>query len=143
MSIWEGVNFTHRFSDLSSAFFTYVTPQPLDNTRWVVWNGELAKQFGLPESANEELLNVFAGQNEFASFAPLAMKYAGHQFGVYNPDLGDGRGLLLAEMQHQNGTWFDIHLKGAGLRRTHGWGMVGQYCALRSANICAVKPWQG
>lgn len=115
MSIWEGVNFTHRFSDLPSAFFTYVTPQPLDNTRWVVWNGELAKQFGLPESANEELLNVFAGQNEFASFAPLAMKYAGHQFGVYNPDLGDGRGLLLAEMQHQNGTWFDIHLKGAGL----------------------------
>ncbi|AMF98785.1 protein adenylyltransferase SelO [Vibrio harveyi] len=115
MSIWEGVNFTHRFSDLPSAFFTYVTPQPLDNTRWVVWNGELAKQFGLPESANEALLNVFAGQNEFASFAPLAMKYAGHQFGVYNPDLGDGRGLLLAEMQHQNGTWFDIHLKGAGL----------------------------
>ncbi|HDM8197529.1 TPA: YdiU family protein [Vibrio harveyi] len=115
MSIWEGVNFTHRFSDLPSAFFTYVTPQPLDNTRWVVWNGELAKQFGLPESANEVLLNVFAGQNEFASFAPLAMKYAGHQFGVYNPDLGDGRGLLLAEMQHQNGTWFDIHLKGAGL----------------------------
>ncbi|HGY9610759.1 protein adenylyltransferase SelO [Vibrio harveyi] len=115
MSIWEGVNFTHRFSDLPSAFFTYVTPQPLDNTRWVVWNGELAKQFGLPESANEELLNVFTGQNEFASFAPLAMKYAGHQFGVYNPDLGDGRGLLLAEMQHQNGTWFDIHLKGAGL----------------------------
>ncbi|WP_101960900.1 protein adenylyltransferase SelO [Vibrio harveyi] len=115
MSIWEGVNFTHRFSDLPSAFFTYVTPQPLDNTRWVVWNGEFAKQFGLPESANEELLNVFAGQNEFASFAPLAMKYAGHQFGVYNPDLGDGRGLLLAEMQHQNGTWFDLHLKGAGL----------------------------
>ncbi|HDM8128626.1 TPA: YdiU family protein [Vibrio harveyi] len=115
MSIWEGVNFTHRFSDLPSAFFTSVTPQPLDNTRWVVWNGELAKQFGLPESANEELLNVFTGQNEFASFAPLAMKYAGHQFGVYNPDLGDGRGLLLAEMQHQNGTWFDIHLKGAGL----------------------------
>lgn len=115
MSVWEGVNFTHRFSELPSAFFTYVTPQFLDNTRWVVWNGEFAQQFGLPATENEELLNVFAGQKEFAPFAPLAMKYAGHQFGVYNPDLGDGRGLLLAEMQHQDGTWFDIHLKGAGL----------------------------
>ncbi|WP_199461083.1 protein adenylyltransferase SelO [Vibrio owensii] len=115
MSVWEGVNFTHRFSELPSAFFTYVTPQLLDNTRWVVWNGEFAQQFGLPVTENEELLNVFAGQKEFVPFAPLAMKYAGHQFGVYNPDLGDGRGLLLAEMQHQDGTWFDIHLKGAGL----------------------------
>ncbi|NOI73148.1 protein adenylyltransferase SelO [Vibrio owensii] len=115
MSVWEAVNFTHRFSELPSAFFTYVTPQLLDNTRWVVWNGEFAQQFGLPATENEELLNVFAGQKEFAPFAPLAMKYAGHQFGVYNPDLGDGRGLLLAEMQHQDGTWFDIHLKGAGL----------------------------
>ncbi|WP_045479081.1 protein adenylyltransferase SelO [Vibrio owensii] len=115
MSVWEGVNFTHRFSELPSAFFTYVTPQLLDNTRWVVWNGEFAQQFGLPATENEELLNVFAGQREFAPFTPLAMKYAGHQFGVYNPDLGDGRGLLLAEMQHQDGTWFDIHLKGAGL----------------------------
>ncbi|HDM8219575.1 protein adenylyltransferase SelO [Vibrio campbellii] len=115
MSNWEGVNFTHRFSELPSAFFTYVTPQLLDNTRWVVWNGEFAQQFGLPATENDELLNVFSGQVDFAPFAPLAMKYAGHQFGVYNPDLGDGRGLLLAEMQHQDGTWFDIHLKGAGL----------------------------
>ncbi|AUW02614.1 protein adenylyltransferase SelO [Vibrio campbellii] len=115
MSNWEGVNFTHRFSELPSAFFTYVTPKLLDNTRWVVWNGEFAQQFGLPATENDELLNVFSGQVDFAPFAPLAMKYAGHQFGVYNPDLGDGRGLLLAEMQHQDGTWFDIHLKGAGL----------------------------
>ncbi|MGR5549450.1 protein adenylyltransferase SelO [Vibrio sp. DNB22_12_1] len=115
MSIWEGVNFTHRFSELPSAFFTRVAPQPLDNPRWVVWNRDLALQFGLPRQADDELLNVFAGQREFGSFAPLAMKYAGHQFGVYNPDLGDGRGLLLAEIQHQDGTWFDIHLKGAGL----------------------------
>ncbi|AXY01552.1 YdiU family protein [Vibrio alfacsensis] len=115
MSIWKGVRFTHRFSELSSAFFTNIAPQPLDNTRWVAWNRELALQFGLPEHAGDEVLNVFSGQEDFAPFFPLAMKYAGHQFGVYNPDLGDGRGLLLAEMQHKDGTWFDIHLKGAGL----------------------------
>ncbi len=50
---------------------------------------------------NDELLAVFSGQSEFEPFRPLAMKYAGHQFGVYNPDLGDGRGLLLAEIEHQ------------------------------------------
>lgn len=115
MSIWQRVNFTHRFSQLPSAFYTLVEPQPLDNTRWVAWNGEFAQQFGLPAEQNDELLAVFSGLSEFEQFRPLAMKYAGHQFGVYNPDLGDGRGLLLAEIEHQDGTWFDIHLKGAGL----------------------------
>ena len=111
MPLLDGVNFTSRFSELPSAFFTPVTPQPLDNTRWVIWNGQFAQQFGLPETASDALLKVFTGQTDFVPFAPLAMKYAGHQFGTYNPDLGDGRGLLLAEMQHQDGTWYDIHLK--------------------------------
>lgn len=115
MSIWQGVNFTHRYSQLPSAFFTFIEPQPLQNTQWVVWNGDFAQQFGLPSSPDEALLNAFSGQANVEEFRPLAMKYAGHQFGVYNPDLGDGRGLLLAEIQHQNGSWFDVHLKGAGL----------------------------
>lgn len=115
MSIWQGVNFTHRYSELPSAFFTFVKPQPLINTQWVVWNSKFAQQFGLPSTPNETLLEVFSGQGDVEEFRPLAMKYAGHQFGTYNPDLGDGRGLLLAEIQRHDGTWFDIHLKGAGL----------------------------
>ncbi|WP_319536500.1 protein adenylyltransferase SelO family protein [uncultured Vibrio sp.] len=115
MSVWQGVNFTHRYSQLPSAFFTFVKPQPLINTQWVVWNSKFAQQFGLPSTPNETLLEAFSGQGEVEEFRPLAMKYAGHQFGTYNPDLGDGRGLLLAEIQRQDGTWFDIHLKGAGL----------------------------
>ncbi|MCV5918669.1 protein adenylyltransferase SelO family protein, partial [Escherichia coli] len=39
----------------------------------------------------------------------------GHQLGAYNPDLGGGRGVLVAEVEHQNGPWFGIHLKGAGV----------------------------
>ncbi|MCG6507131.1 protein adenylyltransferase SelO family protein, partial [Vibrio parahaemolyticus] len=85
------------------------------NVRWVAWNRDLAEQFGLPQTPNEELLLSLSGQHPPAAFSPLAMKYAGHQFGVYNPDLGDGRGLLLAEMATQQGEVFDIHLKGAGL----------------------------
>ncbi|MEF1164230.1 protein adenylyltransferase SelO family protein, partial [Vibrio parahaemolyticus] len=81
MSIWQRVSFTHRFSQLPSAFYTLVEPQPLDNTRWVAWNGEFAQQFGLPAAQNDELLAVFSGQSEFEPFRPLAVKYAGHQFG--------------------------------------------------------------
>ncbi len=115
MSVWQRVKFSHRYSELPSSFFTFVKPQPLLNTQWVVWNSHFAQQFGLPVAPDEELLSVFSGQSEFDDFRPLAMKYAGHQFGVYNPDLGDGRGLLLAEIERQDGCWFDIHLKGAGL----------------------------
>lgn len=80
-----------------------------------MWNTRLAQQFGLPEAPNDELLLSLSGQQLPADFSPVAMKYAGHQFGVYNPELGDGRGLLLAEMATKQGDVFDIHLKGAGL----------------------------
>lgn len=116
MSLWSSVKFAQRYAQLPTVFYRLVTPQPLDNSRWVIWNGELAQGFALPEHADDpQLLAVFSGAEPFSAFKPLAMKYAGHQFGVYNPDLGDGRGLLLAEMQNQHGQWFDIHLKGAGL----------------------------
>ncbi|EOB6679800.1 protein adenylyltransferase SelO [Vibrio vulnificus] len=116
MSLWSSVKFAQRYAQLPTVFYRLVTPQPLDNSRWVIWNGELAQRFALPEHADDpQLLAVFSGAEPFSAFKPLAMKYAGHQFGVYNPDLGDGRGLLLAEMQNQQGQWFDIHLKGAGL----------------------------
>ncbi|ADT87569.1 conserved hypothetical protein [Vibrio furnissii NCTC 11218] len=115
MSVWDSVTLTTRFSTLPDAFFTPVQPQPLSHVRWVAWNHDLAQQFGLPSTPNDELLRSLSGAQLPAAFSPLAMKYAGHQFGVYNPDLGDGRGLLLAEMATRQGDVFDIHLKGAGL----------------------------
>ncbi|MGV1717931.1 protein adenylyltransferase SelO [Vibrio furnissii] len=115
MSVWDSVTLTTRFSTLPDAFFTPVQPQPLNHVRWIAWNHDLAQQFGLPHTPNDELLHSLSGAQLPAAFSPLAMKYAGHQFGVYNPDLGDGRGLLLAEMATRQGEVFDIHLKGAGL----------------------------
>ncbi len=115
MSIWDSVSLSTRYSALPKSFYTPVTPQPLDGTRWVTWNSDLAQQLGLPEEPTQEILNTLSGQHIPQYFSPLAMKYAGHQFGVYNPDLGDGRGLLLAEITSPQGETFDIHLKGAGL----------------------------
>lgn len=117
MSFWNSLLITTRYSRLPRCFFTYVQPTPLDNSRWLIWNSELAKQFDLPENVHNhsELLDAFSGETVPSVFAPLAMKYAGHQFGSYNPDLGDGRGLLLAEIKDKKGNSFDLHLKGAGL----------------------------
>ncbi len=117
MSVWQQVQFTRRFAALPDSFYTPINPQPLKNSHWVIWNRLLADQFGFPEDAVQdiELQRAFSGEQLPDCFSPLAMKYAGHQFGVYNPDLGDGRGLLLAEMVDKNGTHFDLHLKGAGL----------------------------
>ena len=116
MSSLSSLSLSSRFFDLPNAFYTQVTPQPLNNTRWVAWNHDFASQFGLPAQPPEgELKHFFAGELISETFPSLAMKYAGHQFGVYNPELGDGRGLLLGELANRDGTLFDVHLKGAGL----------------------------
>lgn len=114
MSTWNAITLTHRYHDLPAVFYQDVAPQPLHNPHWVLWNSSLAQSFGLPDEPNQELLASLSGQRPFAGFKPLAMKYAGHQFGVYNPDLGDGRGLLLAEIVNIHGESFDLHVKGSG-----------------------------
>ncbi len=114
MSCLDKAQISRRFSQLPTAFYSPVLPQPLTGVRWVAWNGDLAKRFALSAAPNDELLAIFSGEQSSDQFYPLAMKYAGHQFGTYNPDLGDGRGLLLGEMADVNGEVFDIHLKGAG-----------------------------
>jgi len=63
---------------------------------------------------DNDALSVFSGTGLFEGHDPIAQKYAGHQFGGWNPDLGDGRGLLLGEWQDDTGTQWEMHLKGAG-----------------------------
>ncbi|WP_070967382.1 protein adenylyltransferase SelO [Vibrio sonorensis] len=115
--MWSFSSVSNRFAALPEAFFSKVAPTPLENTRWVAWNSALAKQLSLPEShqSHPQLMSILSGSDVPKNFVPIAMKYAGHQFGVYNPDLGDGRGLLLCELTDVNGAVWDIHLKGAGM----------------------------
>src|SRR5439155_21183274 len=67
-------------------------------------------QFTRPEFAG-----VFGGSMLVPGMEPLAMLYSGHQFGVYVPQLGDGRAILLGEVRNERGEKWDLHLKGAGL----------------------------
>lgn len=116
MSVWNRVNLSQNFAELPAAFYAHVTPTPLLNPQWVMWNEAFATELNLPNDPElePELLLSLSGQTVPDQFSPLAMKYAGHQFGVYNPQLGDGRGLWLAEITDNNHTRFDIHIKGAG-----------------------------
>ena len=79
-------------------------------------NRELAESLGLDaeQLSQQTGWGVFAGQHSLKGIEALAMAYAGHQFGHFNPQLGDGRALLLAEVVAPSGERFDLHLKGSG-----------------------------
>ena len=84
--------------------------------RLVKLNRELAEELGLDAGAldSEEGARIFAGNETPEGAAPLAQAYAGHQFGGFSPQLGDGRALLLGEVIDRSGRRRDIQLKGSG-----------------------------
>lgn len=108
--------FNNTYSELPTTFGTAVTPQPLSDPFLVSVNPQVAEMLELDpqETQTNFFVDVFTGNEELAGTAPLAMKYTGHQFGHYNPDLGDGRGLLLGEILTSTNAKWDIHLKGSG-----------------------------
>jgi len=110
------LHFDNRFARLGDAFSTAVEPQPLVEPRLVVVSEAALALLDLdPAQAQEPLFTeLFSGHKIWATAEPRAMVYSGHQFGSYNPQLGDGRGLLLGEVVNAAGEHWDLHLKGAG-----------------------------
>lgn len=109
--------FNNTYSDLPRSFGTFIQPQPLDDPFLVSVNPKVSEMLELdPTQAHTQyFIDLFTGNDDHPAMSPLAMKYTGHQFGQYNPDLGDGRGLLMGEVQTSSGQKWDIHLKGSGL----------------------------
>lgn len=101
------------YTDLPKSYFSHVQPEPMENAKLVSVNRALMKQIDC-DLTDEQLLDLLSGYLQQVSCDPLAQKYVGHQFGVYNPDLGDGRGMLLGQWQDNRGQAWDFHLKGAG-----------------------------
>ncbi|KEF32929.1 Selenoprotein O and cysteine protein [Marinobacter nitratireducens] len=110
----NGFRVEHRYLELPDSFYTRVQPKPLSGAKMVCFNHKLAEDMGFSASSEEDWTAVGAGRELLEGMDPVAMKYTGHQFGVYNPELGDGRGLLLWETVGPNGQRWDWHLKGAG-----------------------------
>ncbi|MFE8069567.1 YdiU family protein [Marinobacteraceae bacterium S3BR75-40.1] len=116
MSAFEKIKFCNTFHRLPSHFYTPLKPTPLPDPELVSVNTPLLARFGIDAETEDRLAlaRLGAGQLVLEGMAPLAQKYTGHQFGHYNPDLGDGRGILLGEVLDQDGQRWDWHLKGAG-----------------------------
>ncbi|MEG3767319.1 protein adenylyltransferase SelO [Alteromonas sp. 14N.309.X.WAT.G.H12] len=106
---------THRYAQTLSDLTSYVKPQLLRGQKLEMVNRELAEELNLPASWwQDNQITTLLGQSVSAlSHYAVAQKYGGHQFGQWNPFLGDGRGVLLAEAS-SNGSSVDLHLKGAG-----------------------------
>src|SRR5690606_11298131 len=99
-----------------SLFYSETRPASLEAPRLIIINDDLAKSLGLNfEGRNEEeLAKLFTGQLLPESAKPSALCYAGHQFGHFNPRLGDGRAILLGEILTPQNERYDIQLKGSG-----------------------------
>ena len=112
-----GLCWNNRFAALGRDFFTPLQPQPLPSPYWVGRNRAMARELGLADAwlENNELLQAFAGNRPLAGSEPLASVYSGHQFGHWAGQLGDGRAILLGELQTPNGESLEIQLKGSGM----------------------------
>lgn len=108
--------FDNSFSRLDSVLFSRVSPQPLENPRLVGVSDEASALLDLDpnELKRTEFLKIMNGETILNGCDPIATKYTGHQFGIYNPDLGDGRAILLGETTNSRGEHWELQLKGSG-----------------------------
>ncbi|HXE46728.1 MAG TPA: YdiU family protein, partial [Ramlibacter sp.] len=106
----------NRFAQLGPAFYTALPPTPLPSPYLVGLNRALAGELGLPSQvlASQDGIEAFTGNLPIAGNQPLASVYSGHQFGVWAGQLGDGRAILLGEIETPAGPQ-ELQLKGSGL----------------------------
>jgi protein adenylyltransferase len=108
--------FQNTYAALPANFFARVSPTPVASPRLIKLNRPLAVQLGLDPDMLEtsEGAEILAGKTLPVGADPIAMAYAGHQFGHFVPQLGDGRAILLGEVIDRDGVRRDIQLKGSG-----------------------------
>jgi len=106
----------HTYATLAPRFFAEVAPGRVAEPRLVAFNRPLAAELQLdPDLIEAHAAAMFSGNELPEDAKPIAMAYAGHQFGGFVPRLGDGRAILLGEIRDVNGVLRDIQLKGSGL----------------------------
>jgi uncharacterized protein YdiU (UPF0061 family) len=105
-----------RILALGGDYYSVVAPTPLPEPRLVAFNPDAAALIGLDASAAREpaFVDAMAGNAPLPGGVSLSMLYAGHQFGVFVPQLGDGRALLVGQVRNAKGELWELQLKGAG-----------------------------
>ncbi len=108
--------FDNSYAKLPERFFARLAPTPVREPGLIRVNTRLAEELGLDAAflASPEGVEILAGNKVPRGADPIAMAYAGHQFGSWVPQLGDGRAVLLGEVTDRQGQRRDIQLKGAG-----------------------------
>lgn len=111
-----GFGFDNTYARLPERFYARLAPTPVAAPRLIKLNVNLARQLrlDLDHLASEEGVEILAGNRVAQGSEPLAIAYAGHQFGQFVPQLGDGRANLLGEVIGSDGIRYDIQLKGSG-----------------------------
>src|SRR5260370_32080306 len=108
--------FDNSYARLPERFYARLAPTPVAVPRLIKINRPLALQLGLDpdELATPEGIEILAGNRIDRGSEPIALAYAGHQFGNFVPQLGDGRAILLGELVARDGRRYDLQLKGSG-----------------------------
>jgi len=112
----DKLKFNNSFSRLHEDFFSKVAPQPLSNAHLASLNEDVVKLLELEgiDFSDPAQLATFSAEQLHPDMQPIAQCYAGHQFGQFVPRLGDGRAILLGELEtRHNGKW-DLQIKGSG-----------------------------
>ena len=112
-------SFKNRYIDLGIGFYELRKPDPVAQPSLIKFNNELGAELGISADNHDDvfLAGLFSGNLIHETSEPLAMAYAGHQFGHFNPQLGDGRAIYLGELAHADGRSLDVQLKGSGQTR--------------------------
>jgi serine/tyrosine/threonine adenylyltransferase len=113
-----GKPLTNTYAELSPAFYTLQQPVAVKSPELVLFNTALASDLGwdTSESSEADIAEMLSGNVVPEGGISLAQAYAGHQFGHFNM-LGDGRAILLGEMETPDGQRYDVQLKGSGKTR--------------------------
>ena len=104
------------YASLPQGFFVDANPAEAPRPSLLAWNEKLAKELGIDQlvDGDEHAARLFSGVELLPGARPIALAYAGHQFGHFVPQLGDGRAVLLGEVMGRDGRRYDIQLKGSG-----------------------------
>ncbi len=111
------MQFTNSYINLGDQFYQQIAPVPVKQPSLFLWNKELSEELSLSEKIDldkNKLAEYFSGNHPLPDTSPIALAYAGHQFGHFNPQLGDGRAHLIGETLNRSGQVRDIQLKGSG-----------------------------
>jgi serine/tyrosine/threonine adenylyltransferase len=112
----EPITFDNSYYRLPGSFYSNQNPTPVSSPSVIAVNQPLAKEIGIDQAflCSDEGLKMLSGNTIVEGSQPIATVYAGYQFGHWNPQLGDGRAILLGEIINNTGKRFDLQLKGSG-----------------------------